>query len=294
MPDNPIHFGTSGWRGVIAEDFTFSNVRLAAAGIANFLLTKSARPHVVVGYDTRFLSEKFADAVAETLGTHGIDSWVCQRPDPTPAISFHVIANKLAGGVNITASHNPAEYNGLKFSSSDGAPALPEVTREIEKFVGLILAGELSAKGPMFAAPLRHPADPRPAYLDDLRRKVDLKVIGSSRMNPSSRPSLCAVRNNCTIAGERSIGGRFSPPVTSTAQRWSNGRRARNLRSSTGASFSRITRMSTSACASAAITFDRVPPETTPGFTVIPRFRLVNAEMQVIWRASSTTALAPA
>ena len=188
MSDNPIHFGTSGWRGLIAEDFTFSNVRLAAAGIAQFLFTKSSRPHVVVGYDTRFLSEKFAETAAETLGTHGIETGVCQRPDPTPAISFHVIANKLAGGINITASHNPAEYNGLKFSSADGAPALPEITREIEKFVGRIMAGELSEKGPMFAAPLRHPADPRPAYLDDLRRKVDLKAIGEARMKVAYDP----------------------------------------------------------------------------------------------------------
>ena len=122
MGDNPIHFGTSGWRGIIAEDFTFSNVRLASAAIAYHLLSKSAHPRVLVGYDTRFLSEKFAEAAAETLNSHGIETLVCGRPDPTPAISHEIIHSRLDGGINITASHNPAEYNGLKFSSADGAP----------------------------------------------------------------------------------------------------------------------------------------------------------------------------
>jgi alpha-D-glucose phosphate-specific phosphoglucomutase len=188
MADNPIKFGTSGWRGIIADDFTLANVRLAAAGIAHHLLAQSSRPHVVVGFDTRFMSERFAGAVAEILGTHGIECWVSQRPDPTPAISYHIIANRLAGGINITASHNPAEYSGLKFSSADGAPALPEVTKDIESHVAKVLAGELSMKGPMFAAPLRHPVDLRPAYLDDLRRKVDLKTIGQARMKIAYDP----------------------------------------------------------------------------------------------------------
>jgi len=188
MADNPIKFGTSGWRGIIADDFTIANVRLAAAGIAHHLLAKSSRPHVVVGYDTRFMSERFADTAADILGTHGVECWVSQRPDPTPAISYHIISNQLAGGINITASHNPAEYSGLKFSSADGAPALPEVTKDIESRVAKVLAGELSLKGPMFGEPLRHPADPRPAYLDDLRRKVDLKVIGQARMKIAYDP----------------------------------------------------------------------------------------------------------
>jgi alpha-D-glucose phosphate-specific phosphoglucomutase len=188
MPDNPIKFGTSGWRGIIADDFTVANVRLAAAGIAHHLLAKRSRPHVIVGYDTRFMSEKFADTVAEILGTHGIETFVCHRPDPTPAISFAVLHERFDGAVNVTASHNPAEYSGLKYSSSDGAPALPEVTKDIESNVGKVQAGELSLKGPMFAAPQRRPADPRPAYLDDLRRKVDLKAIGAARMKIAYDP----------------------------------------------------------------------------------------------------------
>ena len=83
MPDNPIQFGTSGWRGVIADSFTFANVRLAAAGIAHYLLSKSERPRVVVGYDTRFLSENFADTAAQTLNSHGVETRVATRPHPS-------------------------------------------------------------------------------------------------------------------------------------------------------------------------------------------------------------------
>jgi len=195
MVDNPIHFGTSGWRGVIAEDFTFANVRLAAAAIARYLLSKSSRPQVIVGYDTRFMAERFAETVAETLGSHGVETWVCLRPDPTPAISYHIIQNKLDGGINITASHNPAEYSGLKFSSADGAPALPEVTQEIESYVGRIQSGEFPVKGTAPVASLRHTVDPRPAYLDDLRRKVDLKAIGAARMKIAYDPLYGTGRN---------------------------------------------------------------------------------------------------
>ncbi len=188
MPDNPIHFGTSGWRGVIAENFTFSNVRLAAAGIAHYLLSKTPRPRIIIGYDTRFLSEKFAETAAETLRSHGIETHVCSRPDPTPALAHEVIHSRLDGGINITASHNPAEYNGLKFSSADGAPALPEVTREIEGRVGRVLSGGLPLAGPKSSAELRKPADPRPAYLDEICRKVDFRAIGEARLKIAYDP----------------------------------------------------------------------------------------------------------
>lgn len=188
MAASPIKFGTSGWRGIIADDFTIANVRLAAAGIAHHLLEKAARPRAIIGYDTRFMAEKFADTVAEVLGSHGIETHVCHRPDPTPAISHAILHERLDGGVNITASHNPAEYSGIKFSGSDGAPALPEVTQDIEGKIGKILSGDLSLQGPMFAAPQRRPADPRPAFLDNLRGKVDLKALGQEKLKIAYDP----------------------------------------------------------------------------------------------------------
>src|SRR3989449_6836096 len=180
MPDNPIQFGTSGWRGVIADDFTFANVRVAAAGIAHYLRSSSARPHVVVGYDTRFLSEKFADVAAEVLNSHGTETGVATRPDPTPALSHEILHGRLDGGINITASHNPAEYSGLKFSSADGAPALPEVTREIERLVCRVISGDHSLRGVRPNGSLPHTAIPRPAYSETTHPDVGLTAVAEA------------------------------------------------------------------------------------------------------------------
>src|SRR2546423_5851877 len=128
-----IKFGTSGWRGIIGEDFTFENVRLASQGIANYLKkAKQKGSGVVVAYDTRFLSEKFASEAARILAFNGIQAFLCTRDVPTPCVSFETVRRKGMGAINFTASHNPPEYNGLKYSTANGAPALPEVTRAIE------------------------------------------------------------------------------------------------------------------------------------------------------------------
>jgi phosphoglucomutase len=127
-----IHFGTSGWRGVIGSDFTFPGVRRAATAIAGYLSSRKKSPTVLVGYDTRFFSGEFARASAQILGAHGCRVLFCRAATPTPAIAYEILRRKLDGGLNITASHNPAEYNGLKFSGPDAGPALPEVTTEIE------------------------------------------------------------------------------------------------------------------------------------------------------------------
>jgi phosphoglucomutase len=132
VASNPIHFGTSGWRAIIADQFTFGGVRAAAAAIAGHVRAQSQSPALLVGYDTRFFSEEFARAAAEVLHANGCRVLFCQRATPTPAIAFEILRRKLAGAINITASHNPAEYNGLKVSGPDGSPALPEVTRDIE------------------------------------------------------------------------------------------------------------------------------------------------------------------
>ena len=133
MATGAIHFGTSGWRGIIAEDFTFERVRIAAAAIAGHVRGRHKKPAILVGYDTRFFSEEFARAAAHVLKEEGCQVLFCSGPTPTPAIAFEILRRKLQGAVNITASHNPAAYNGLKFSGPDAGPALPEVTHDIEE-----------------------------------------------------------------------------------------------------------------------------------------------------------------
>src|SRR5256885_1346055 len=128
-----IKFGTSGWRGIIGEDFTFENVRIASQGIANYLRKSGQKGSgVVVAYDTRFLSEKFALEASKILAFNDIHAFLCNRDVPTPCVSFETVRRKGMGAINFTASHNPPEYNGLKFSTANGAPALPEVTKQIE------------------------------------------------------------------------------------------------------------------------------------------------------------------
>src|SRR5229473_5219836 len=130
-----IKFGTSGWRAVMAEEFTFANVHRAVHGIARYVASQKsngAKVIVIVGRDPRFLGESFCAMAADILSGYGITPLVIAEPAPTPAISFAVIQSKADGAINFTASHNPPEYNGIKFSTPDGAPALPEVTTKIE------------------------------------------------------------------------------------------------------------------------------------------------------------------
>src|SRR3989442_9877954 len=129
---SPIKFGTSGWRGVIAEDFTFANVRLALTAIEEHVKAKSPQPSILVGYDTRFYSEEFSQLAVDILQHQGIRALLCETFTPTPAVAFEIMRRKLDGADNSTASHNPAQSHGLKFSSSDAGPALPEVTKDIE------------------------------------------------------------------------------------------------------------------------------------------------------------------
>src|SRR5215469_4488436 len=136
---SPIKFGTSGWRGVIAEDFTFANVRLALTAIAELLKARSPQPSILVGYDTRFYSEEFSQLAVDIFHSHGVRALLCETFTPTPAVAFEIMRRKLDGAVNFTASHNPAQYHGLKFSSSDAGPALPEITKDIEARVAKLM-----------------------------------------------------------------------------------------------------------------------------------------------------------
>src|SRR5258706_11725375 len=136
---SPIKFGTSGWRGIIADDFTFGAVRLAVTAIAAHINAKTKNPTELVGYDTRFYSEEFSQLAVEILQQHKIRTLLCDTFTPTPAVAYEIMRRKLDGAINFTASHNPAQYHGLKFSSSDAGPALPEVTKDIEARVAKII-----------------------------------------------------------------------------------------------------------------------------------------------------------
>src|SRR4051794_18971606 len=169
-----IKFGTSGWRAVMAEEFTFENVRRAVHGIARYVKSQNADgARVIVGRDPRFLGETFCSIAAEILSSYGITPLVIAEPAPTPAISYAVMHEKADGAINFTASHNPPEYNGIKFSTPDGAPALPEITKHIEKEIA---SGEQSAPD---SKPKASPKslDPKPAYLARLREAIDVKAI---------------------------------------------------------------------------------------------------------------------
>src|ERR1044072_6031442 len=128
-----IKFGTSGWRAAMAEYFTFANVRRSVTGIARYVAsTKPQVASILVGRDPRFLGETFVNLAADILTAHGVIPRVIPEAAPTPAISWAIMRTKSDGAINFTASHNPPEYNGIKFSTPDGAPALPEVTTQIE------------------------------------------------------------------------------------------------------------------------------------------------------------------
>jgi phosphoglucomutase len=186
-----IKFGTSGWRAIVADEFTVANVRRAAAGIAGYVVSqKPAGGRVIVGRDPRYMGERFVEVVSEVLAARGIQPLVIAEAAPTPAIAYEVIRLHADGAVNVTASHNPPEYSGLKFSTSDGAPALPEVTATVEK---LIPSEDGASPGPAKASP--QTIDPRPAYLARLKEIIDLPVIRKSGMKIVFDPLWGAARH---------------------------------------------------------------------------------------------------
>ncbi|MFH0802040.1 MAG: phosphoglucomutase/phosphomannomutase family protein [bacterium] len=195
----PIVFGTDGWRDVIAEDFTFANVRRAAWGIAEFLLSparenlkvyrgrpgipppspfRPASAGVLVGYDTRFLSDLFAEETARVLAARGIPVWLAQEADSTPAISFAVKEKQACGAIVITASHNPPRYNGMKYKAEYAGSGLPEMMEAIAAEVGKI-GEEHSPLASETLAPIQKFL-PRTGYLEHLEDLVDIVRIAAA------------------------------------------------------------------------------------------------------------------
>ena len=178
MTSQAIHFGTSGWRGIIADDFTFRGVRRASAAIAAHALAQKKFPAIIVGYDTRFFSPEFALVSAAVLRSHGCRVLLCGEATPTPAIAHAILHGKLDGGVNITASHNPAAYNGLKFSGPDGGPALPEITRDIERRAAAMVDSAADSHEVPNDFPAIHPREP---YFEQLRRMIRFDVVAKAK-----------------------------------------------------------------------------------------------------------------
>jgi phosphomannomutase len=174
-----IHFGTDGWRGRIAEDYTFANIRRCTQGFADYLLGKGAQDEwVVVGYDQRFNSENFAIAVAEVLAANHLRAYVTDKATPTPAVSYSVVNKKAVGAINITASHNPATDNGFKVRDEHGGaidPAgllkieayIPDLTEQVKR----LPLDEGLAQGRIVFF------DPNPAYIDQINKLIDVQKI---------------------------------------------------------------------------------------------------------------------
>lgn len=181
MSDIPIKFGTDGWRAIIAEDFTFANVRACAAAVVRFLRSRGlqGRPFVV-GHDTRFASEDFAAAVAEVTAAAGVRTLLADRPCPTPAVSFAILERGAGGAAVITASHNPWRYNGFKYKPEYAGSASPEIVAAIEAELPDVLAGPPPARLALPEAEaqgLLERFDPRPGYLARLGALVDLDAL---------------------------------------------------------------------------------------------------------------------
>lgn len=174
-----IKFGTSGWRALIADEFTIGNVRRAVRAVAGHVLSKNKKPTLIVGHDTRFFSEEFARAACEVLDENGIRVLLCDKPTPTPVIAYEILRRKTDGAINFTASHNPAEYHGLKFSGADGGPALPEVTKDIESRAAALGAEERDSQEERVLSRVER-IDPAPPYFKRLKELVNFKALAQS------------------------------------------------------------------------------------------------------------------
>ncbi len=177
-----IKFGTSGWRALIADEFTFPNVRRAVAAVAGHVLSKNPRPTLIVGHDTRFFSEEFARTAAQVLREHGIAVLLCDQATPTPTIAYEILRRKTDGAINFTASHNPAEYHGLKFSGADGGPALPEVTKDIEVRAAQLAGHDFPPSPHGAALDGVQSNNPRDSYLERLAQLVRFDAIAKAKL----------------------------------------------------------------------------------------------------------------
>lgn len=189
-----ISFGTDGWRGIIAEDFIFDNLRLVTRAVAEYVIDEGLQQRgIVVGYDNRFLSDRFAAAVAEEMNNNGIPVFMICKPTPTPVTAYAIKVHNAAGAVMLTASHNPPEYNGFKFIPEHAGPALPHVTKKIEEnikkhhgvFIKNLVEEAEGRYGHLIKAqpPIECPCDqidPIAVYMEHINELVDFATIGKA------------------------------------------------------------------------------------------------------------------
>jgi alpha-D-glucose phosphate-specific phosphoglucomutase len=182
-----IRFGTDGWRGIIAEDFTFANARIVAHAIARYVVrNEDARKGVLIGYDHRFASDSVAAAVAEVISASGTPVWLADKPCPTPAISLLVRQRNAAGGIVITASHNPYNWNGIKYKASYGSSALPSIVAQIENELDAVVRDGVPPLPPR--RDLIQPIEPRAPYLDTIEKLVDWPRLRDAKFRFVSDP----------------------------------------------------------------------------------------------------------
>ncbi len=182
-----IKFGTDGWRAIIAEDFTFDNVRICAQGAADYVIAANLAPRgFVIGYDTRFASKEFAETVAEVITANGIPTFLCDSPAPTPVVSHSIVSMNAGAGAVITASHNPARWNGFKFKPEYGGSASGEIVEELERRIASVeQSGNARAMNLREAERrgLLERFDPAPDYLNHIAQFVDLDSIRNAGLN---------------------------------------------------------------------------------------------------------------
>jgi len=175
-----IKFGTDGWRGIISEDFTSDNARIVATAIARYVVrAEDARKGVLIGYDHRHTSEEIAAEIAEVISSTGTPAWLADKPCPTPAISLMVRQRNAAGGIIVTASHNPHSWNGIKYKASYGSSALPSIVAQIESELERVLANGMPSLPPR--RELIQPLEPRAPYLDTIEKLVDWNRLREAR-----------------------------------------------------------------------------------------------------------------
>jgi phosphoglucomutase len=182
-----ITFGTSGWRAIIAEDFTFENVKLVSQAIADYIHSINAQDKgIIITSDTRFLGEKLREFSARILAANGIKVFLTKRDTPTPVCAYEIIRRQTAGGINFTASHNPPFYQGIKYSPPTGAPAPPETTKWIENRIQQITQTptqlELKSIQELEQKKIVEIIDPQKEYFKQLKKYIDFNVIKKSNL----------------------------------------------------------------------------------------------------------------